>query len=317
MREVLTFSLSIFVFCIGCQGHVPPPGKEKPEPEVESAPVKTEPYREPLVPKVDPPETPDSTGIFSESLGKHTAEIVPFPPVEDLVAQVDAYIDKIGSSLADLVGTTKYIEDAADIARDANALALVALALGLAQDDSKYKKSASQIIEATKSLADAKNFDEGQKAYTALKESLTATGGNPLSWTEKVANLKQTMKALPNLNSAVKRVSDTERKLFVILGRPNAQQVYSQLAALAVISQGSIPNVDETTKPDATAEWKRLCEEFRDAAIKTNAAAHQYAKDNADGKEPDYSVFSTRFRAMTDSCDDCHKVFFPGAVGKE
>jgi cytochrome c556 len=94
------------------------------------------------------------------------------------------------------------------------------------------------------------------------------------------------------------------------------EQIYGALAALAAISQGSIANIHETIKPDAAAEWKKFCEEFRDAALKVNAAAHQYAKDKADGKEPNYAAFDTGFKAMTKSCDSCHKVFYPSAVGK-
>jgi C-terminal processing protease CtpA/Prc len=104
--------------------------------------------------------------------------------------------------------------------------------------------------------------------------------------------------------------------LFIILDR-RPEQVLGQTAALAVISQGSIPNVAETTKPDAMEEWKRYCEEFRDAAIKVNAVTRQYAQGIADDQTPDYSIFTAAFRAMTESCDDCHRVFYPSAVGKE
>jgi hypothetical protein len=195
-------------------------------------------------------------------------------------------------------------------------LALVALAVGLAEADSKYKRSASQIIEAAKILAAAKSLEEGQKAYAALKASLAGTGGGkPLAWSDRVADLTWAMKALPNLSSAVKRVTDTERKLNVILDR-RAQQVFSQLAAMAAISQGTIPNVSETTKSGAVAEWKKHCEEFRDLAIKVNAVTRQYAQDKTDGKEPDYTIFSASFKAMVESCDDCHKEFYPQAVGK-
>jgi hypothetical protein len=234
-----------------------------------------------------------------------------------LTAQVDAYITKIGESLESLEGSIKYTEDAADVVRDAHALALVALALGLAEADSQYKKPAAQIIAATKPLAAAKNFREGKKAYEALKASLTAPGeGSSLTWTDKVADLAPAMKAVPNLHAAVKRVTDAERKLNVVLGGARAQSVSSQLAALAVIAQGTIPNVAETLKPEAVGEWKQHCEEFRDAALKTNIAVHQYTKDKADGKEPNYVTFSNSFKAMTESCDHCHTIFHPGALGK-
>jgi hypothetical protein len=322
MRTVLAFSMLFLALCVGCPNTAV--DKEKPtmKPTEKQEPPKTEGHVEPMhLPdgtKVGDTETQETTGVPSEIFGKYAAETVPLPPVEDLTTQVDEYITKIGRFLEDLDGSPKYADDAADIVRDTHALSLVALAIGLTEADSKYKKSASQIITAAKTLAAAKNIDEGRKAYAALQASLTGSGnGKPLAWKDKIADLKPLMKALPNLNSSVKRITDTERKLNIALSGANPQRVYGQLAALSVISQGSIPNVTETTKPDAVEEWKKLCEEFRDAALNTNAAAHQYAKDTADGKEPNYAAFSTCFKAMTESCDNCHKVFYPSAVGKE
>jgi cytochrome c556 len=303
MRTILTFSVLILVLCVGCPKETTPPTNVPPA-------VKP-------APEVDPPAgTPETTMMLSEPLGKYAAEAVPLPPVEDLTAQVDAYIAELEKSLNALDGSPKYADDAANVVRDANALALVALAIGLSEGDSPYKKAAESIIAATKTLAAAKSLDEGQKAYAALKASLKGSGdGSSLSWTGKVAELEPVMKAVPNLNSAVKRITDTERKFDTAL-KSRAQSIFSQLAALSVLAQGSIPDVAETSSPDKKDEWKTCCEEFRDAALKTNAAAHQYAKDKADGKEPDYSAFSTNFKAMTDACDSCHKVFHPSAVGQ-
>jgi len=301
------------------------------EPIAVPDPNKPEPLIEPLVPRVrstgviTPTEkateeeivAPEMTGIISKALEKYAAEVVPLPPVEDLVAQIDDYITRMGQSMDFLDGAPRYLASAADVIRDSNALALIALAIGLAEADSKYKRSAPHIIAAAQSLAAAQNYPEGRRAHTALRASLTNTeAGTPLSWSDRVASLAPVMQALPNLSSALKRVTDTEPKLHTILDR-RPQQVFSQLAALAAISQGSIPNVAETERPDAVEEWKKYCEEFRDAAIRTNAAAHQFARERADGREPDYSIFRTAFLAMLESCDNCHRVFYPRAVGME
>jgi len=334
MRTVLTLSILSLAFCIGCTKTVSEPNKKEPD-EVIAPPDfnQPEPFVEPRflpdgTPFIPNPESPKettppetlptgATSMVSEPLGKYAAETVPLPPVEDMTAQIDEYITKIGQSLESLDGSPRYEAGAGDIVRDANALALIALGIGLSEADSKYKKSASQIIAATKHLVAAKNLKEGQTAYEALKVSLTSQdAGQPLSWSDKVADLASAMKALPNLSSAAKRVTDTERKLNTTLDR-QAQRVLGQLAALAVISQGSIPNVAETTKPDAVEEWKKHCEEFRDAALKVNTAARQYAQDKADGKEPNYAVFSAAYKAMTESCDDCHREFYPKAVGQQ
>ena len=331
--SVLMLSVLFFAFCVGCQQTIPQPDVSLPGGASESGAIKPPPLILPLEPlsrpsgeseesfpgKTNPGEDTkeEPTGIIAKTFEKYTGEVVPLPPIDDLTAQIDEYISKIGSNLAYLDGSRRYAEDAADIVRDASALALVALGVGLADADSKYKPSALHIIAAAKNLVNAKNFDEGKKGYDALKASLTdTTAGASLSWSDKVADLAPLMKALPNLSTAVKRVTDTENKINVTLDR-RKQAVFSQLATLAIISQGSIPNVIETTKPDAVAEWKRLCEEFRDASLKVNAAARQYAQDKADGKQPDYGAFKTHFNAMTESCDHCHEVFYPSALGTE
>jgi hypothetical protein len=201
--------------------------------------------------------------------------------------------------------------DAADIVRDTNALSIVALALGLAEADSKYKKSASNIIVAAKHFAAAENLDTGKKAYEGLKSALTnTTAGTPLSWSEKTVDLAPLMKALPSLSAGVKRITGRENTLTAVLDRrPN--QVYGPLAALAVISQGSVANAAETNKPDAATEWKKFCEEFRDAALKANATAHLFAE-----KQADYATYEASLKAMIASCDSCHEVFSPNSVGK-
>ena len=288
--------------------------------------IRPEPLVEPLVPRERLPEkvtedeptvTEEAASIISGIFGKYAAKTVPLPPVEDLVAQIDEYITRMGQSLDSLDGSPQYAANAGDIVRNANALALIALAVGLSETDSKYKKSASHIIAAAQNLAAATTLDEGRKAYETLKASLTNTESEKLlSWSDKVADLSPAMKALPNLSSTVNRVTNTERKLAALMDG-QTQRVLGQIAAMAAISQGTIPNVNETTKPDAMEEWKKYCEEFRDAAIRANTAARQYAKDKADKKEPDYSMFSNAFRTMIESCDDCHRTFYPSAVGMQ
>ena len=326
-HSVLVFPVLILILCAGCTKNTP-----KPKPDVDSLPApvitpnefdKPEPLVEPLVPKIDSPEGTDgttkepsaaleTTSMVASPTEKYAVEAVPLPPIDDLTAQVDEYMTKLGTSLENLDGSTNYKADATDVVRDASALSLVALAIGLTDADSKYKKSAPNIIVAAQNLSVAESFDAGQKAYMALQSALTnAGGGKPLSWSDKTASLTPLMKAVPNLSSTVKRLTNTERKLITLMER-KPQQVFGALAALAAISQGSIANVSETTKPDAATEWKKYCEDFRDAALKTNAAARQFAE-----KKADYDAFKTAMDTLSASCDHCHEVFHPAAIGKE
>ncbi len=233
---------------------------------------------------------------------------VPMPPVADLTIQIDEYVAKIGETLTELDGTTSYKNYGDVVVRDANGLALVALAIGLHPEDSKYKQAAPGIIKAAMELANAEKYDEAQKSFETLKTALTAEGDpSSLQWT-KVAELGPVMKAVPNLSALLKRLTNTEPKMKRAARKP--ERIYGATAALAVISQGSIANAADTNKPDEAALWKKECEQFRDAALAANAALHDYA----DGKI-DYAAYWQAHNRMTEACDTCHKVFSPSAAG--
>ena len=343
MRILLTLSILTLAFCVGCTQTVVQPGNLQPVShedketgceacslhaalqEKEATP--DAPVSDPAVPaetetnviENDAADEPTVAAI-SSARAKYAAETIPLPPVADLTAQIDDYMTKIGEALGRLDGTPRYEEDAAIVVRDVSALAAIALAVGLAEEDSKYKASASHIIVAARALAAAKTLEDGNKALAALQASLTDTSaGQPLAWTDKVADLSPLMKALPNLSSAVNRLTNAENRFNTVAAGANArtqlarQQVLGHLAALAAISQGSIPNVGQTEKPDAVAEWKKYCEDFRDAAIKVNAAAHQFVDSIGTAN---YTAYDTAFKAMAASCDDCHRTFYPNAVGQ-
>lgn len=320
MKKALLSLFAIALLCqTGCpkaQSVAPPAGGNNTISPAATTP--TEPLVEPLqpaAPKADEPKADapkaDGTSMFvPAALGSQiAAEAVPLPPVEDLTAQIDEYIEKIGKSIEDLDGTADYKADADAVVRDASGLSLVALAAGLSATDSKYKKAAPGIIKAAAALGAAAKLDDAKKGYEALKASLTSSGDpSTLGWT-KVAALTPVMKAVPNLSSSATRWTNTEKKLKAKIKKP--EQLYGALAALAAISQGSIANAAEAGKPDQEAEWKKDCEQFRDAALKANAAAHSFA----DGKA-DYDTYWAAFKNMTDSCDACHKTFHAAAVGK-
>ena len=348
MRHILTLSVLLLAFCIGCPEPPAPPTTPEPPP-VDATPVETDeapapvleppPAVEPPAPVVDPtpaveppapvvepaPAVEAPAPVVEPAPAVEMAPVaavaafsgdVPLPPLDDLTVQIDLYIAAIARAMEGLDGSNNYTQDAANVVRDTSGLVLVVLAVGLADADSKYKQPAPHIIAAAHALIAAQNLEEGQAAFAALQAALTNTSdGTPLSWSDKMADLAPAMKALPNLSSAVKRITDTERKLNLVLDG-NPQRAYPPLAALAVIAQGTIPNVVQTEKPDAVEEWKKACEEFRDAALKANAAAHLYAQVKAEGGEPDYSVYSVSIAALAESCDDCHRLFYPNAVGQ-
>jgi hypothetical protein len=311
-------SAAICIMFSGCpqQSAVTPPASEPHDSTVSPGTTSSEEVIEPLVPAGNSsseeakPDVKEGTQLIpAQPVGKFAAEVIPMPPIDDLVGQIDEYVEKLGKTLEDLDGTVNYKNDSDFIIRDANALALVALAVGKSEADSKYKKAAFGIIKAATELAAVTQYDAANKAYNVLKTALTSESDpSALEWT-KTAELQPLMKAVPNLSSTLTRLTNTEKKLKTQMKKP--KRVFGALAALAVIPQGSIANVKDTSKPDAVTEWKKECEQFRDAAIKTNAALHSYVEEKID-----YKTYWVTFKEMTETCDKCHEKFYPNAVGK-
>ena len=265
---------------------------------------------EPMFPTEETPEEILSTVRLMKPEIKIAQEAgaVKLPKADDLAPQIAVYVEKLEKTLDDLDGSVRFAEDADVLYRDANTLALIALALGLSKEDNPYKKAAPAIIEAAMKMETVKNLDEATKAVAEVKKSLKANG-NPadLSWEQKVASLKPIMKAVPNINTLVKRNIRTEAAM-----KKGPRKVVEGAAIMAVIGQGSIPNAAETIKPNAAKEWKQHCIEFRDAAWDLNRLASEY-----EAGKTDFDNVQIAFEALTDTCDSCHKLFYHGDVSVE
>lgn len=225
-----------------------------------------------------------------------TPKVSTFAPAEDLVGQVDYYLERLGESVA----TEAEFKDAeGKIERDANTMALLALALGLHDTDNKYKAAAPAMVKAAQDTAAAKDFTAAKQAVDNLKKAATAGGGaaGELRW-EKVASLEALMKQVPMINTKLKRNLRRFSK--------KAQESAGDTAALAVIAQGSMANAADTEKPNEVEKWYAYCVQMRDAAAALNAAIHAGDEKAAD----------TQMKALTKSCDDCHAIFHPAEAGK-
>ncbi|MDR1485249.1 MAG: hypothetical protein LBT09_10555 [Planctomycetaceae bacterium] len=227
--------------------------------------------------------------------------------VGDLVDQVDEYIVRIGENLADLKTSENYVTDNESVCRDASGLAIVVLMVGLSEKESRYRRVAPDLLAAVKRLIAAADYKIAAAEFEAVKATLKSKNSSTPDKLklEKVVKLKPVMKAMPNLNSNVRRLTNTETKLKRQLDK-KPKQIFGQLAALAAISEGSIPNGDETAKPNESEKWRNECEQFRNAAIKANIAAHDFAN----GKIK-YENYWSAFSELSRSCDSCHNIFYP------
>ncbi|MCL2622861.1 MAG: hypothetical protein FWD31_04255 [Planctomycetaceae bacterium] len=236
-----------------------------------------------------------------------SAADVPLPPAADLDEQVDFYIKEFDKSLDDLAASRDFAADANVLARDANTLILVALALGMSKEDGKYKAAAPEIIKAAQTLSDAKDLAAAKAAVDAVKAALEKKSADKLEWV-KVAKMEPTMKlAVPRINTGMTRYIRNEATLK--RGIPN---VAGATAALAAISQGLAPNFDETINPDKKDEWIKLSQDFRDAALKANAALHGFDKGDVT-----FDAFKEALTVMKEDCELCHAVFTEGTIAIE
>jgi len=220
-----------------------------------------------------------------------------FAPAADLVKAVDDYVSRIGEALE---SQGDFAEFQARVVKDAETIAVLALVLGLHDDKNQYQAAAPAIIKAARELsaAAAKDYASAKAALAAL-EAAKASNGDPssLKW-EKVASLKELMQQVPLVNSRLKRnMRRFERQ---------AATIAVDAAVIAAVSQASMANLDETKQPSEAQKWFAFCADSRDAAAAINKAAK--AKNQADAEKA--------LAAMTKSCDDCHAVFHPEAIGK-
>jgi len=220
-----------------------------------------------------------------------------FAPAADLVKAVDDYISRIGEALE---SQDDFTEFQARVVKDAETVAVLALVLGLHDEKNQYQAAAPAIIKAARevSAAAAKDYASAKTAFASL-ESAKASSGDPssLKW-EKVASLKELMQQVPLVNSRLKRnMRRFERQ---------ADAIAVDAAVIAAVSQASMANLDETKQPNEAQKWFTFCADSRDAAAAINKAAK--AKNQADADKA--------LAAMTKSCDDCHAVFHPEAIGK-
>jgi hypothetical protein len=231
-------------------------------------------------------------------LAADAPKVSTFAPAEDLAGQVDEYIQGFEEAVK---AEGDFADAQSKIAKDANTLVVIVLALGMHDADNPYKAAAPAMVKAAGELAAAKDHAAAKAAVEALKKAATdkAGGADKLKW-EKVASLPELMKAVPLINTKLKKAvggSRFEKKLKESAGLS---------ATLAAIAQGSIANAGDTDKPAEVEKWGKYCEQMREAAAAVNAGIH--AKDQ--------KATEAAMEKLTKACDDCHAVFHEDVVKK-
>jgi len=225
------------------------------------------------------------------------------PPVskiakaDDLISQVDYYLKRLDESTE---SEEEYADSAEKLVKDANAMILIALALGLHDQDNQYKAAAPAMVKASQKLAAAKDYSAAKKGVAAVKAAMSSKGDpSVLKWGE-VADLHALMEKVPLINTRLKRYLRGKRF------KSNAEETAGESAVMAIIAQGSMASVSKTKKPNEADKWYAFCEEMRDAAVALNASIHAQDEDAKD----------KAVEALGASCDNCHEVFNPEEMEK-
>ena len=216
-----------------------------------------------------------------------------FAPAEDLVGQAEQYMKTIQE---DTANADQYKDSKEEIAKTSNTLAVIVLALGLHDEDNKYKAAAPAILKAAQEVAAAANFDAAKKAAEKLEAAAgSAKAKGDLKWT-KVASLEQLMKQVPLVNTKLKR--NVKGAATEVEGQGDGRPVRRDRGdrpGKPGQHRGGEGDDARVGRPVAEVLQARL----RDAAAAVNAGIHagnRKATDKAMGK-------------LAESCDDCHNVF--------
>lgn len=225
------------------------------------------------------------------------------PANADLESALDATIDKLKRDVEDLELIPSFEDGCVGLYRDANALAAVALALGMSTENSPAKAAASALLKAARAAASAKNLEEAQAAMKAVEAARTSRGAtDALRW-EKVVALRPLMKnAVPALTTEMKRLGRNEK---TFLRRGNAKKVVDNATVLAAVAIACRENVDETLAPEEDELWRGYCERLADAANDYIEKANAVVAGKGD-----FAETTAAMKAIEATCNTtCHEKF--------
>lgn len=283
----------------------PPEGKVEvkaepdPEPKASTKPMAS---LEPM-PEISETATPTSTSASDDGA---ELKISTFASAADLAAEVNFLIVDLDKAVATEEEFKSQVEGR--FIRDGNTLALLAVALGIHDQDNPLKSHAKAIAAAAQKLAHTKDFsttkqtDEDLKAcfaattqaITDLKAALDGSNvGDELKWS-KVAKLNGLMKdQVPAINNNLKKSLRRFKK--------RAEEASANAATMALIAENAKLYVADTKKPANGEEWTEFAAQMRAAAVELAAKSH--AGDETGAK--------AAMDKLDQSCHACHKVFNP------
>jgi hypothetical protein len=216
-----------------------------------------------------------------------------FASAEDLTAEVQLLVADLEKAVVDEDEFKSQIDNR--FVRDANTITLIAIALGLHDQESPLKPHVKAIAATAQKLAAAKTYAETKQVIGELKAAVDGKGSGTyeIKW-GKVAKLNGLMKdEVPNINNKLK----TGLRKF----KARSAQVAANAATMALIAENALLYVADTKKPAEGKKWTEFSLQMRTAANDLAAKAHA-------GDEPGAKAAMDK---LDQSCHDCHAVFNP------
>jgi hypothetical protein len=216
-----------------------------------------------------------------------------FASADDLAAEVKILVADLKKAVADEDEYKSQVEGR--FTRDGNLVTLIAIAMGLHDQDSPLKPSAKAIAAAARKLTQTKDYATTKQAVEDLQAAVdgNAAGAGELTW-GKVAKLDSLMKdEVPAVNTRLKNGLRRFKK--------RAGEVSANAATMALIAENATLYVADTKKPGEGKKWTEFSAQMRAAAVDLAAKAHAGNETGA----------TAAMDKLDQSCHDCHAVFNP------
>jgi cytochrome c556 len=215
-----------------------------------------------------------------------------YAPAADLVRQVNTYVESLTAATAD---AEDYNEDKqAEVLRDANTLASIALVLGMHDQENALKPAAAKLMAASKQVA--AEHGDAEKAAAAVKALRVIVDkpekGEAIKW-QPSGEMVALMKQVPIVNNNLRRGVDGRR--FTQSADKNA----ALAATLAAIAQAAMLDTDYVSDESDRPQWINASKAMRDGSAEALAAI----------RKNDQAAAKAAMDKIVKSCDDCHHKF--------
>lgn len=226
--------------------------------------------------------------VLAQERSPGDAAATSYAPIEVLNAQIQTAVAELTEKMN--AGEAQWNENAAEVRRLANVLAVFAQVAGLHDQYCPAKNGATNIIDAGRTLAKVSTYAEAQAAWAQMQQALVSTDSKNLAWSEPAGNLREVMQSIAIYDQEIAAKIKKRRGLDSVAGRA---------VAMAVLFQGMTAMAHESSKPENVTAWQEFCMRCRDASY--------YLHVTLEVSDRKYSP--KNYEILHEHCAECHREF--------